>query len=256
MILAVDIGNTHIVMGCMENFNIIQMARVTTNKLKTDFEYAMDIRHMFEVFSIDASLIDGAIISSVVPPLTNNMSNAIHMATGITPLVVGKGVKTGVNILIDDPATTGADLVAAAAGALKLYEPPLIVIDMGTATTMTVLDKKGAFIGGSISPGVALGLSALSSGTSQLPNISFEPPERCVGTNTIDSMKSGNILGAASMIDGMIDRMEDELGYKTKVVATGGIAASIVPLCRHEIVLNDNLLLYGLEAIYEKNHKV
>ncbi|MGM9522109.1 MAG: type III pantothenate kinase [Oscillospiraceae bacterium] len=255
MILAVDIGNTHIVLGCMDGYEIVQMVRITTNKLKTDFEYAMDIKNTLSFFDIDASRIDGAIISSVVPPLTNNVAKAIKMITGISPFIVGKGVKTGVNLLIDDPAEAGADLVAAAAGAIKLYEPPLIIIDMGTATTITVLDKNGAFLGGSIAPGVTLGMAALSSGTSQLPNISFEPPARCIGTNTIDSMKSGNIFGAASMIDGMIGRIEAELGYETTVVATGGIASGVIPLCRRKIIINDDLLLYGLAAIYERNHR-
>ena len=255
MIIAVDIGNTHIVLGCMEGSAIIKMTRITTNKLKTDFEYASDIKSMFDFFDIDVPHIDGAIISSVVPPITNNMAKAIKMITGISPLIVGKGVKTGVNILIDDPGETGADLVAAAAGALKLYTPPLIIIDMGTATTITVLDSKGSFLGGTISPGVSLGLSALASGTSQLPNISFDPPARCIGTNTVDSMRSGTILGAACMIDGMVQRIEDELGCEATVVATGGIASSIIPLCKRKILINDDLLLIGLAAIFEKNRK-
>ena len=255
MILAVDIGNTHIVLGCMDGYNIIQTARITTNKQKTDFEYAIDIKNMFEFFKTDIFTVDGAIISSVVPPITNTFIRAVNMVTGVKPLIVGKGIKTGINILLDDPGETGADLVAAAAGAMKLYSPPFIIIDMGTATTMTVVDKNGSFLGGAISPGVALGLSALASGTSQLPNVSFEPPARCIGSNTIDSMKSGNILGAASMIDGMIDRFQDELGYEATVIATGGLSNSIAPLCKHDIISNDDLILYGLAAIYEKNHK-
>ena len=255
MVFAVDIGNTHIVLGCMEGYKIVRMARITTNKLKTDFEYAADIRNMLEFFQLDIHKIDGAIVSSVVPPITNTFLRAIKMATGVSAMVVGKGVKTGINILIDDPGETGADLVAAAAGAVMLYKPPLIIIDMGTATTITVIDKNGSFLGGAISPGVALGMSALASGTSQLPNVSYDPPLKCIGTNTIDCIKSGTILGAASMIDGMIDRFQDELGCGTTVVATGGIASSIVPLCKHEIIVNDDLLLYGLAAIFEKNHK-
>ncbi len=255
MLLAVDIGNTHICLGCMEGLKILKMVRLTTNKLKTDFEYASDIRHFFDFFDIDASALDGAIVSSVVPPLTNAFSGAVKLATGVTPMILGKGVKTGVNILIDDPAQTGADLVAAAAGALKLYTPPLIIIDMGTATTISVLNKAGSFIGGTIGPGVALGLAALSSGTSQLPNISLEAPTKVIGTNTVDSMRSGAVLGAAAMLDGMIERIEEELGGEATVVATGGIAASIAPLCRRKIRVNDDLLLTGLAVIFEKNRK-
>ncbi len=255
MLLAVDIGNTHICLGCMRGLEIVRMVRLTTNKLKTDFEYASDIRHFFDFFNIDARELDGAIVSSVVPPLTNAFSRAVELAAGVKPLILGKGVKTGVNILIDDPAQTGADLVAAAAGALKLYTPPLILIDMGTATTISVINKSGSFVGGTICPGVALGLSALSSGTSQLPNISLEAPAKVIGTNTVDSMRSGAVLGAAAMLDGMIGRIEEELGGSATVIATGGIASCVVPLCRREIVINDNLLLTGLAVIYEKNKR-
>lgn len=255
MLLAVDIGNTHIVLGCMNRLEIVRTARVATNKIKTDFEYAEDLRHFFEVFQIDTAELDGAIVSSVVPPVTNAIARAVELVAGVKPLILGKGVKTGVNILIDDPAQTGADLVAAAAGALKLYTPPLIIIDMGTATTISVINKSGSFIGGTIAPGVALGLAALSSGTSQLPNISLEAPARVIGTNTIDSMKSGAVLGAAAMLDGMIERMEAELGESTTVIATGGVASSVAPLCKRKIEVNDDLLLTGLAAIYERNRK-
>ena len=239
MLLAVDIGNTHICLGCMRGLEIVRMARLTTNKLKTDFEYASDLRHFFDFYDIEVSALAGA----------------VKLATGVTPMILGKGVRTGVNILIDDPAQTGADLVAAAAGALKLYAPPLIIIDMGTATTISVLNKQGSFIGGTIGPGVALGLAALSSGTSQLPNISLEAPAKVIGTNTVDSMRSGAVLGAAAMLDGMIERIEAELGQSATVIATGGIASSVCPLCRREILVNDDLLLTGLAAIFEKNRK-
>ena len=255
MLLAVDIGNTHICVGCMRGLEIVRMVRLTTNKLKTDFEYAADIRHFLEFFELDGKELDGAILSSVVPPVTNSVARAVELAAGIKPLILGKGVKTGVNILIDDPAQAGADLIAAAAGALKLYAPPLVIIDMGTATTISVINKQGSFMGGTIAPGVALGLSALSSGTSQLPNISLEAPGKVLGTNTVDSMRSGAVLGAAAMLDGMIDRVEEELGEGVFVVATGGIASSIVPLCKREITVNDDLLLTGLAVIFEKNKK-
>ncbi len=256
MILAVDIGNTHIVMGVMDGFEIVKTVRITTNKLKTDFEYAVDIRNMFTFFGLDPAAVDGAIISSVVPPLTASMEKALKLAVGVTPLIVGKGVKTGVNILLEDPGTAGADLVAAAAGALKLYTPPLILIDMGTATTVTVIDKNGAFIGGVIAVGLALGIQALSSGTSQLPNVSFDPPSHAIGRNTVDSIRSGAILGAAAMLDGKIARVEDEQGHPAQAVATGGLAGIVVPLCRREVTLDDSLLLTGLAAIYERNRKI
>ncbi len=255
MLLAVDIGNTRIRMGAMRGFDIVRTVRLTTDKMKTDFEYAAEIRHFFDFFGLDAGELDGAILSSVVPPLTNVFARAVKLASGVRPLVLGKGVKTGVNILIDDPAQAGAGLIAAAAGALKLYAPPLIVINMGTATTISVINKQGSFLGGTIGPGVALGLAALSSGTSQLPNISLEPPAKVIGTNTIDSMRSGAVLGAAAMLDGMIERIEAELGACANVVATGGMSAAIAPLCRRKIEVNDDLPLIGLAAIYERNNK-
>ena len=168
-------------------------------------------------------------------------------------MVVGPGIRSDLTVRLDDPATLASDLLVAAVGALDVYEPPLILIDMGTATTVTVLDGEGAFRGGAIIPGVQLSLSALASHTSLLPAISLDAPPHAIGTNTVDCMKSGSILGAALLLDGMIDRMEAELGQKATVVATGGLARCIVPICTHEILLNEDLLLYGLAVLYEKN---
>jgi len=253
MILALDVGNTNIVLGCMEGTEIRQTFRVATDRLRTEYEYAVAFDSQLRFCGVDPKNFSGAILSSVVPPLTNVLSRAVAKATGVRPLIVGAGVKTGVNILLDDPAEAGSDLIVAAAAALRLYKPPLALIDMGTATTISVLDKNGSFRGGPIVPGVQLSLDALTARTSLLPKIPLEAPERCIGTNTVDSMKSGSVLGAASMLDGMLDRIEDELGMKVTAVATGGIASSIVPYCRHSVVLNDDLLLYGLAVIYEKN---
>lgn len=255
MILAVDVGNTSIVAGCMEGMSIIRSVRMTADKLKTNYEYAAELLAMFDFFGIDIRKLDGAVLCSVVPPLTGVIADAVELFSGVRPMVVGKGVKTGVNILIDDPATAGADLIAAAAGALRLYKPPMIIIDMSTATTISVINAAGAFVGGAICPGIAIGMSALSSGTSQLPNISFDPPERVIGTNTVDSMKSGSAIGAACMLDGMIERIEEELGCGALVIATGGMAGRVAPLCRRNMVVNDDLLLTGLAVIYEKNVK-
>ena len=229
MILALDIGNTHIVLGCMEGRRIRYLCRMATNRLTTGAEYAVTISRLLEFGHIAPDAFDGAIISSVVPQVTRSLSEAVKMLTGVEPMLV------------------------AAVGALDVYEPPLILIDMGTATTVTVLDGEGAFRGGAIIPGVQLSLSALASHTSLLPAISLDAPPHAIGTNTVDCMKSGSILGAALLLDGMIDRMETELGQKATVVATGGLARCIVPICTHEILLNEDLLLYGLAVLYEKN---
>lgn len=256
MVLALDVGNTHIVMGCIDDSGIHNITRMVTDKLKTESEYAVIIKELLEFSNISLNLFDGAIISSVVPPLTANLVNAVKLVTGVVPMLVGAGIKTGVNILIDNPAEAGSDLVVAAAAAIKLYKPPVIIIDMGTATTLTVIDKNGSFLGGAIVPGVGLSLDALANHTSLLPRVSLEAPKSCIGRNTVDCMKSGSVLGSASLLDGMLDRMFDELGCDDiTVVATGGIAASIVPLCKHNIILNDNLLLQGLYIIYNKNKK-
>jgi len=255
MVFAVDIGNTHIVMGCIDRGEIVHVARMTTDLKKTEYEYAVAIKSIFELNGISFSGFDGAIISSVALSVTDSVKKAVKILTGQDPLVVGAGIKTGLNIRIDDPATTGSDIVVAAVAALSKYKPPLIIIDLGTATTMAVVDTTSSFIGGVIIPGVGLSMQALASGTSQLPKIAIEPPRKCIGTNTIDCMKSGSVFGTAAMMDGMIDRIEGELGMKATVIATGGLSHCIIPYCRHEITCDDDLLLTGLWLIHEKNRK-
>ncbi len=255
MILAVDIGNTHIVLGCIEDDSIITIDRIETDRLKTDIEYAVILKGLLEFNDIDLNSFEGAVLSSVVPQITSSIRRAIKKVIGCDTLFVGAGVKTGLNILIDDPAQTGSDLVVAAVAALALYNTPLIVIDMGTATTISVIKGKADFIGGAILPGVGVALNALISNTSQLPYVSLEAPKKCISTNTIDCIKSGAVYGSASMIDGMIRRIESELGEKATVIATGGIASSIIPYCEHEIIYEPDLLLRGLTIVYNKNKK-
>lgn len=253
MLLALDIGNTHIVMGCMEGRTLRYLCRMATNRVTTGAEYAVTMSRLLEFAHIAPDAIDGSIISSVVPQVTRSLSAAVKMLTGVVPLVADNTIRSDLTVRIDDPATLGSDLLVAAVGALDIYQPPLIIIDMGTATTVTVVDADGAFRGGAIIPGVQLSLSALASNTSLLPSISLDAPPKAIGTNTVDCMKSGSILGTALLLDGMIDRMEAELGQKATVVATGGLAHCIVPICQHEILLNEDLLLNGLAVLYEKN---
>lgn len=255
MILAVDVGNTNIVLGCIENGRILNVRRMATDASRTEYEYAVMLKQILSFGDISCEGFEGAILSSVVPPLTATIKSAVCLLTGITPLVVGAGIKTGLDIRIDNPAQLGGDLAVGAVAALSIYGPPLIVVDMGTATTLTVVDKNSHLVGVAIMPGVSLSLGALVRGTSQLPRVPLEAPERSIGTNTIDSMKSGAVFGTAAMLDGMIERMEAELGTPVKVVATGGLAHSIVPHCRREIVCEEDLLLLGLSIIYTKNQK-
>ena len=201
MLLLIDIGNTNIVVGCYENEKITQEARLATDALKTSDQYCMDLKNLLSLYEIERASVTGVIISSVVPPVLNSVRTAVMKLTGKKPLVVGPGIKTGLNILLDNPASVGSDLVVGAVAALHEYEPPLIMIDMGTATTIAVVDKNGAYIGG------------------------------------------------------MIERIEEELGQKATVVATGGIARFILPMCRRKIIYDRNLLLKGLVILYENNRR-
>lgn len=253
MILAIDMGNTNIVIGCIDDEKIHFVERMSTDHSKTELEYAISFKHVLELNQIDVKDIEGVIISSVVPPLLNTIKRAVNKVVNLTPKVVGPGIKTGLNILMDNPAQVGSDMIVSAVAGLKEYGAPLIFIDMGTATTISVIDANKNYIGGAILPGARISLNALVSNTAQLPRISMEAPKKIIGKNTIDCMKSGVIFANAACIDGMVERMEEELGMKATVVATGGIAASIVPHCKREIIVDDGLLLKGLKLIYDKN---
>ena len=253
MILAIDIGNTNIVLGCIDGKSILKEARMATDTVKTSDQYCAELKSMLDLLEISVKKIEGVIISSVVPPVLNSFKTAIVKLTGIIPLVVGPGIKTGLNILLDNPALAGGDLIVGAVAALDQYKPPLLIIDMGTATTITAIDSNGSFLGGSIFPGVKISAEALSGKTAQLPAISLEAPQKAIGRNTIDCMRSGLMMGTAAMLDGMIERMEAELGASATVVATGGIARFIIPMCKREMIYDKDLLLKGLRIIYENN---
>lgn len=255
MLLLIDIGNSNIVVGCYAGGVLGQEARIATDIIKTSDQYCMDLKNLMMLYEIDLKKIEGVIISSVVPPVLNSVRTAVYKLTGKRPLVVGPGMKTGLNILLDNPASVGSDLVVGAVAALHEYKPPLILIDMGTATTIAVVDANGAYIGGSICTGVRVSAEALTGRTAQLPGISLEAPKKAIGRNTIDAMRSGIMLGNACMIDGMIERMEEELGQPATVVATGGIARFVLPMCRKTIIYDRELLLKGLVILYENNRR-
>ncbi len=255
MILTVDVGNSNIVLGAVRKDEILFEARLRTDATKTSDEYCIDLKMILEVYGVSASNVEGSIIASVVPQVLNSMKTAILKLTGKAPLVVGPGLKTGLNIAIENPAQTGADLVVGCVAALREHRAPMIIIDMGTATTMIVLDKNSAMIGGCIMPGVKISMDALTERTALLPGLQLDQPKRAIGRNTIDCMRSGLMLGAACMIDGMIQRMEEELGYSTTVIATGGIAKFVVPLCRKEITYDKDLIVKGLAALYRDNRR-
>ena len=253
MILAIDVGNANIVIGVVESDRILFDAKLRTDITKTSDEYCIDLKMLMEVYKLQPEEIQGAIIASVVPQVLNSMQSAVRKLTGKTALVVGPGLKTGLNIQIENPGQTGADLVASAVAALQEHEAPLIIVDMSSTTTMTVLDQSGTLIGGSIGPGVKMSLDALTDRTALLPGLQLDQPKKVIGRNTIDCMRSGVMLGAACMVDGMVERMEQELGCRATVVATGSIARFIVPMCRRQVIYDKDLLLKGLAALYREN---
>lgn len=253
MILAIDVGNTNIVLGGMEGERILFQARIATDPHKTSDEYAMDVRGCLSIYGVRPQDVEGCILSSVVPPVLNAVRTGIQKAIHRKPLVVGRGLKTGLNIKMDNPDQVGSDRVVIAVGAMLRYQPPLLLMDLGTATTMEVVDAAGSYIGGCIIPGVRISLDALTSRAAQLPGISLDRPGKLIGKNTVECMKSGILYGTASMIDSMIDRVEEELGMKATAVATGGIAPLIIPLCRRPIHMEQDLMLLGLAELYRRN---
>lgn len=253
MILAVDIGNSNIVIGGISGNDILFEARLRTDSTKTSDEYCIDLKMILDVYGVNTGDVEGAIVASVVPQVLNSIKTALKKLTGKNALVVGPGLKTGLNIKIENPAQTGADLVVGSVAALREHKPPMIVIDMGTATTMIVLDETGALIGGCICPGVKISLDALTDRTALLPGLQLDQPRKAIGRNTIDCMRSGIMMGNACMLDGMIERMEAELGQKTTVIITGGIAKFIAPMCKTEMIYDKDLLLKGLAVLYREN---
>lgn len=253
MILAVDIGNTNIVFGAFEGDTLRFTSRISTVRSRMEDEYAVTLLSVLRLNGLSEAEFDGAIISSVVPELTPVFKRAIQKVITGKVLIIGPGIKTGLDIKIDSPAGVGADLVCSAVYAKSAMPLPAIIIDMGTATKLTVLDKSGAFIGGAIVPGMKVSLDALASSTAQLPAIGIEAPKTAICNNTVDCMRSGSVFGSAAMVDGMIDRFCEELGQQASVVITGGHARHIVPLCRHQMTYNQDVMLLGLKIIYDKN---
>ncbi len=255
MILAVDIGNTNIVLGGLEDGRIRFEARMATDLIKTSDQYCAELKNILALFEVAPQNIDGSIVSSVVPPVLNSFRTALRKLTGHSCLVVGPGIRTGLNIRMENTTEIGSDLIVAAVAAIADYGAPLLLVDMGTATTISVIDADSTFIGGCICPGVKISMDALTGKTAMLPGISLDAPQRAIGKNTRESMRSGIMFGAAAMLDGLLERMEQELGCNATAVATGGIAKFVVPLCKHSIQYDRNLMLRGLNLLYQRNVK-
>ena len=255
MLLAIDIGNTNLVIGCIQNDKILFKARIATDSTRTSDQYGVEIKSMLEAYGVKRSDIDDCIISSVVPPVFNSVRTGVIKIIGKQPMVVGPGLKTGLNIHVDVPSQVGSDRIVIAVAALAEYKAPLLLMDLGTATTIESVEPDNVYMGGVIIPGVRVSLDALTSRAAQLPGISLDQPKQVIGKNTVDCMRSGMMYGTAAMIDGLVERMEEELGHHCTLIATGGLAQFITPLCKREIILEKDLLLKGLNIIYKKNKK-
>lgn len=254
MILAIDIGNTHISFGgAMPDGSVTQILQIATDHTETGYGYAAKMKQVLEFAGIDPAGFAGAALSSVVPPVTEAVKSAVRLLCGCEPLCVGAGIKTGLHIAIDDPGTIAGDLVAAAVAAKQLYPLPCVVVDMGTATTVMLVDAGGRFAGGCILPGAAISLEALSRRAALLPRADITPPHKAIPTNTADCMRAGIVWGAAGAVDGILDRFAETLGSEpASIVATGGLSAALAPHCRHRMILDQTLVLKGLVFIWQK----
>ena len=255
MLLAIDIGNTNIVMGCIRNDEILFTARIATERNRTSDQYGVEIKNMLETFGVCTDDISDCIISSVVPPVFNSVKTGVIKVIKRQPMIVGAGLKTGLNLHVPVPSQVGSDRIVIAVAALAEYKAPLILMDLGTATTIEVVEPENVYVGGVIFPGVKTSLDALVNNAAQLPGVSLDQPKKVIGNNTVDCIRSGMMYGTAAMIDGIVDRMEEELGHSATLIATGGMAQFITPLCKHSIILDRDLLMKGLNILYKKNRK-
>ncbi|MCQ2513604.1 MAG: type III pantothenate kinase [Ruminococcus sp.] len=253
MLLCTDVGNTNIKFALYKGEKLLMKLRFSTNHSKTADDYAVDLFTIFQINNVKADEISGSIISSVVPIVTEPLRMAIKTVTGIESMLVGPGLKTGLNIRLDNPAAVGSDIVCTCVAIKEQYPCPAIVVGLGTATTILYINSERSYCGGTILPGVQVSLDALTSHAALLPSVNITDPKKVIGTNTADCIKSGIIYGNASMIDGMIERYEEEVGEKCFHIATGGFASVVIKHCKNEITVNDDLILEGLKIIYNKN---
>jgi len=253
MLLVIDIGNTNIVLGVYQEEELGACWRLATDVHKMADEYVVLLNSLFSNEGLSKSEIKGSAISCVVPPLLPIFQEVCREHLKVEPLVVGPGIKTGVRILIDNPRELGADRIVNAIAARRLYGTPAIVIDFGTATTFDVISREGDYLGGAIAPGIGISAEALYRQAAQLPRIELALPKKVIGKNTVASMQSGILFGYVALVEGMVERVEEELGEETKVIATGGLAGVIAGETSAIQVVNPNLTLEGLRLIYEMN---
>lgn len=257
MLLVIDIGNTNITIGIYENDKLKITSRLSTNVSITEDQYITELKEILRSNNIDPKNISAAITSSVVPEINSLINTSIKKLFKINPIVVDENINTGLKFNnIDQPKAIGADLIVGATAAKEMFPGEnCLILDLGTSITLFIVTKDGEFRGGCIMPGVCTSLHALTNNTALLPNIGLDESSNIIGTNTMDCMRSGFIYGFASMIDGMCQKVIDELHEPARIIATGGEAKFIVPHCTKKIILNENLLLEGLNIIYKKQNK-
>lgn len=255
MIFCIDIGNTNIKYGVYDNDKLVDSFRVASKKNSTADEYGIVVRDLLENFKLSKKQIEGVIMSSVIPQLNYTMEHMCEYYLGRKPIMVGPGIKTGINILVDNPREVGADRIVNSVSAFKKYggKKPIVCIDFGTATTFNVISKKGDFIGGVISPGIKSSLDSLVNGTAKLPNIELELTGSCICKNTITNMQAGLLYGFSGLVERIVKMVDSELGEKTLVVATGGLSAIISKATDEIDVIDRTLTLDGLKTLYDIN---